>query len=497
MATILAERASLDRRPVPRWYTDAKLGIFVHWGLYSIPAFAERTDGDYTAFMRDLTAGKDTRGRVPYAEFYLNALRVPGSATARYHQATYGPDVSYFDLRDRFERSAATVDLGEWARCFAGAGARYVVMVARHLDGYPLWPTKIANPHMPVDYRSRRDLVADLSEAVRALGPRMGLYYGGGLDWSFTDKPIRTMADLMRQQALGPEYARYATAQWTELIDTYQPSVLWNDMGWPAESDPHQLIAHYYDTVADGVVNDRWTQVRLPANRLVRELYLRFVSLTLKALARAGRSLPNQPQRVHADFQTHEYATPDPAPTTAWELTRGLGRSFGYNAKETAADTLTGTQLVHLLAEVVAHGGNLLINVGPDGAGHIPDLQQRPLRELGAWLDRNGDAIYATRPWSTAATTTADGHQVRYTQKDGTVFAIVLADQLTGTLTVRGLTLPPGSRVGILDGPGDLAWVQTATGVRITPPPQPPGRHAHVLTITTDGQARGRIGGPW
>src|SRR5215217_5480821 len=233
MATILAERASLDMRPVPRWYT---------------------------ASMRDLTAGKDTRGRIPYAEFYLNALRVPGSATARHHQATYGPDVSYFDFRDRFERSAAAVDLGDWARCFAGAGARYVVMVTRHLDGYPLWPTKIANPHMPLDYRSRRDLVGDLTEAVRAQGLRMGLYYGGGLDWTFTDKPIRTMADLMCQQALGPQYARYATARWTELVHAYQPSVLWNDMGRPVESDPHQLFTHYYEPPGPRVV----PVVRLP-----------------------------------------------------------------------------------------------------------------------------------------------------------------------------------------------------------------------------------------
>jgi alpha-L-fucosidase len=150
--------------------------------------------------------------------------------------------------------------------------------------------------------------------------------------------------------------------------------------------------------VADGVVNDRWTQLRLPANHLVRALYLRFISLTLKALARAGRSLPTKPPSFHYGFQTQEYATPDPAPTRPWELTRGLGKSFGYNAQETAADTLTGTQLVHLLAHVVAHGGNLLINVGPDGAGHIPELQQRPLRDLGSWLDRNGDAIYATVP---------------------------------------------------------------------------------------------------
>jgi alpha-L-fucosidase len=256
-------------------------------------------------------------------------------------------------------------------------------------------------------------------------------------------------------------------------------------MGWPAESDPHQLFAHYYNTVADGVVNDRWTQVRLPANRLARALYLRFISLTLKALARAGRPLPKQPPRFHYDIQTHEYATPDPAPTWPWELTRGLGRSFGYNARETGADTLTGTQLVHLLADVVAHGGNLLINVGPDGTGRIPDLQQRPLRELGAWLDRNGEAIYATRPWTPAATTTATGDQVRFTHREGTVYAIVLADHLPDGLTIRGLTLPTSSRIGVLGGAADLTWTPAANDVRITPSPRLPGQHAQVLTITT------------
>lgn len=171
---------------MPRWYTDAKLGIFIHWGLYSIPAFAERTDDDFTAFMRDLGAGKDTGGRVPYAEWYLNALRIPESPTARYHQATYGKDFSYFDFRAPFDRNAAKVDFADWAQFFTRAGARYVVMVTRHLDGYPLWPTTVANPHTPADYRSSRDLVGDLTRAVRAQGLRMGLYYGGGLDWTFT-----------------------------------------------------------------------------------------------------------------------------------------------------------------------------------------------------------------------------------------------------------------------------------------------------------------------
>ena len=475
---------SLDPRPVPRWYTDAKLGIFVHWGLYSIPAFAERTDGDYTAFMRELKAGKDTRGRSPYAEWYLNALRVPGSRTALHHRTTYGRDFSYFDFQAEFDAAAANVDVADWARSFARAGARYVVMVTRHLDGYPLWPTAIANPRMPSEYRSSRDLVGDLTDAVRAQDLRMGLYHGGGLDWTFTERPMQTMTDLMRQQAPGAEYARYATAQWMELIDAYRPSILWNDMGWPAESDPHELFAHYYDAVPDGVVNDRWIQVRLPSNRLARALYLRFVSLTVKAMARAGRPLPKPPPKFHYDFETHEYATPDPAPSSPWELTRGLGNSFGYNALETAADTLTGTQLIHLLADVVAHGGNLLINVGPDGNGHIPDLQQQPLRELGAWLDRNGDAIYGTRPWTTAAATTTAGRQVRFTQKDGTVYAIVLSDELTDSLTIRDLTLSPGSRIGVLDGATEVVWTQAGNDVRITLPSRPAGQHAHVLTIT-------------
>jgi alpha-L-fucosidase len=312
----------------------------------------------------------------------------------------------------------------------------------------------------------------------------MGLYYGGGLDWTFTERPIRTMADMLRQQSLGPEYARYASAQWTELIDAYRPSILWNEMGWPAESDPHELFAHYYNTVADGVVNDRWTQVRTPSNRLARALYLRFVGLSLKAMARTGRPLPKQPPDFHHDFATHEYAIPDPAPTSPWELTRGLGRSFGYNAVETAADTLTGSQLIHLLIDVVARGGNLLINVGPDGTGHIPDVQQQPLRELGTWLDRNGNAIYGTRPWTSAATTTTTGHQVRFTQNDRTVYAIVLSDHLTDSLTIRNLTLPGNRRIGILNGPADVAWTQTDNDVRITPPARPAGQHAHVLTIT-------------
>jgi alpha-L-fucosidase len=482
--TITRQRpAGIATRAIPDWFTDAKLGIAVHWGLYSVPAFAESPELDFTAFMRDLTAGKDTRGRLPYAEFYLNALRIPGSRTARHHAATYGT-ASYADFQAAFERGAGRADFTAWARLFARAGARYVVMTTRHLDGYPLWPTQVTHPGPQGEYRSGRDLVGAVSDSVRAAGMRMGLYYSGGVDWTVSRFPVRRMTDMMRQQAEGPRYAAYVTAQWRELIDTYRPALMWNDMGWPAESDPNELIAHYYDMVPDGVVNDRWTQVRLPHNRLARAAYLRFASVALRVMARMGKPLPVPAATFHSDYETHEYAMPATPPERPWELIRGTGRSFGYNAEETAADSLTGADLIALLADVVAHGGNLLINVGPDGTGRIPDLQTQPLLDLGAWLDVHGEAIYGTRTWTQPAGLTGDGDQVRFTRRGDTVHAILLTRQPADPLTIRMPTPPATARIGWLGGPQQLPWTPIENGVRISVPQSLPPRPAHVLTIT-------------
>ena len=220
--TFLPERASLDARPLPPWYTDAKLGIFVHWGLYSIPAFAEagQVGGDYPGFMSRADRRQGHQGsHPPYAEWYLNALRVPGSATR-------AAPPRHLRRRRLLLRppspgsTQAAPSRSTWPTgfpLFATAGARYVVMVvARHLDGYPLWPTGVANPHMPAEYRSRRDLVGDLTQAVRDQGLRMGLYYAGGTGLDLHPPP-------------DPDYGRL-----------HGPSRLWglSTRGMPPRSGP-------------------------------------------------------------------------------------------------------------------------------------------------------------------------------------------------------------------------------------------------------------------
>jgi alpha-L-fucosidase len=441
-------------RPGRQWFEDAKLGIFVHWGLYSVPAFADPAAADPDQFMRDLAAMKDTGGRIPYAEWYLNGLRIPGSATAKHHARTYGDQFSYFDFQKVFDENARTADLEDWADLFAAAGAAYVVMVARHLDGYPLWPTAVANPHMPRGYRSGRDLVGDLADAVRARGLKMGVYYAGGTDWTFTRRPVRTMLDLVAQNSLGAEYAAYATAQIHELIDRYRPSVLWNDMGWPAGADLGTVLRHFYRTVEDGVVNDRWFTFSTPA------------------------------PAVPHDFRTFEYESPAEPPAEPWETTRALGRSFGYDAGEKPADLLDGGQLIDLLSDVVARGGNLLLNIGPDGAGGIPEIQRRPVRELGRWLAVYGEAIRRTRRRTVPAARTSTGLTARFTENDEHVYAIVPAGQDRGELIVPGLRPPEVAGVHLI-GTGERAeWIADADVVRLRLPAVRTGdRHPYVIAL--------------
>jgi alpha-L-fucosidase len=365
-------------RPCPAWFAEAGFGIFIHWGIYAVPAFAPRGRAIHD-LMRDHY--DDMNVYVPYAEWYENAARLKGSATALHHKQHYG-DRPYADFRPAFDDAARAFDAGAWADLFAKAGARYVVFVTKHHDGYCLWPTQVENPWRP-GWHTKRDFVGELAEAVRAHGMRFGLYYSGGLDWTARPEPIANLGDMFACVPTETQYADYAAAQLRELIARYKPSVLWNDIAWPSKTQVPQLLADYYAAVPDGVVNDRWfaedaffTGLRDPAAR-------KSFNDMMKARIAAATGSLESPAPPHCDFRTVEYGLGTIPKNKKWESCRGLGLAFGYNREELPADYMTGADLIAMHRDVTAKGGNLLINVGPMADGTIPQEQRAPLLELG------------------------------------------------------------------------------------------------------------------
>lgn len=378
---------------VPQWYRDAKLGFFVHWGLYSLPAFAP-------AHPPGGVPAEQAYSHHQYAEWYANSVRVTGSPTWHYHQERYGVGTTYEDLADHWNPVGFSADA--FVDELVNAGARYIIPTTKHHDGFCMWDT--ATSEFSAAKRGpKRDLITEIHDATRRTGTRFGVYYSGALDWHVSDyPPIESDTDLFRFQRADAYFAKYAAAQLNELIDRYSPDVLWNDIEWPAGGKEHQdyavasLLRRYFAKVKDGVINDRW-------------------------------GVP-----VHG-FLTREYTRVDAYEPRPWESTRGLGYSFGYNAAEDSSHSLSGTQLIRMLIDIVSKNGNLLINVGPRADGSIPELQLAAMRDLGAWLRREGDVIYDTRPWRPEVI--GCGVPQAYTKRDNVINAIAL-DPAAGTIEV-------------------------------------------------------------
>lgn len=441
----------MRERPLPRWYDDAKLGIFVHWGLYSVPGWAPLSGR--------LGEVEDHFKNNPYAEWYWNTLAIEGSPTRAHHARVWGEAFPYADFAPHFDEAARRWDPVEWAELFSRCHARYVVLTTKHHDGFLLWPSAHRHPRAP-DFVAERDIVGELTSAVRAHGLRMGLYYSGGIDWLWHDVPIVTIADFVKGIPRDPAYLDYATAHWRELIERYAPALMWNDIAFPAPVDHlEKLFEHYYAHVPDGVINDRFRHERGPEG--------------LRPAA-------------HHDFTTPEYRVLADIQTKKWEACRGVGHSFGFNRDEGPEQYLSGEALIRLLVDIVSKNGNLLLNVGPRADGTIPELQRAPLEALGAWLEMNGEAIFATRPWTRAGDTTPEGIELRYTWRRDSLYVTLFGWPTSGAVTLPRLRLVPSSRIARLGSPGDLAWKAQGEDVRVELPraaPHPVGA-AHVLSIS-------------
>ncbi len=315
-ATYEPTLASLDQHPLPQWYAGAKLGIFIHWGLYSVPGWAPLTHPDHDFSSNDYIKYD------PYAEWYLNTMRIPSSPTQEYHKQHYG-DQGYYDFAPVFNRESKKWDPDKMAAIFRDAGARYVVLTSKHHEGFTLWPSTTPNPTpslKPNQLHAERDIVGELTTAVGKQGMKMGLYYSGGYDWTFSTGPIQVNGDYDAVKPQSDAYGKYAFAQIHELIDRYHPAILWNDIDWPKTGNALQVEADYYNAVPDGVIDDRFGIKR-------------------------------------SDFTSPEYEKKDQISEKKWEECRGLGRSFGYNRAEGENETIAPGDLIALLVDIVSKNG--------------------------------------------------------------------------------------------------------------------------------------------
>jgi len=436
--------ASLNSHQLPQWYAGAKLGIFIHWGLYSVPGWAPLSHPEHDFTNLDYIKNN------PYAEWYLNVMRIPGSPTQAYHGEHFGVNSSYYDFAPIFNRESKKWNPAQWAEIFHDAGARYVVLTTKHHDGFTLWQSTTVNPNPSIPQNQRhaeRDIVGELTESVRKEGMKMGLYYSGGYDWTFNSGPIETPSDYESVKPETKAYGDYAFAQIHELIDRYHPAVLWNDIDWPKTGRPMQVEADYYNAVPDGVVDDRFGI-------------------------------------QHTDFTSPEYQKVEKILPKKWEECRGLGRSFGYNRAEGEAETIASADLIAMLVDIVSKNGNLLLDVGPEDDGTIPPVQMDRLKALGAWLKQNGEAIYDTVPWERAVGKSTEGDDLRFTRKGNDLYVTILGTPKAHSATIDGVAARPGMQVTLLGEAKPPVTKAAGGNLQVLLPEHLPGNYAYVLKLS-------------
>ena len=326
--------------------------------------------------------------------------------------------------------------------------------------GPPGRPTRSRAPTTPT-----RDLVGDLAVAVREHRMRMGLYYSGGYDWPYNGAVLTKAADAVLAVPFGREYVRYVTAHVRELIDRYEPSVLWNDIGWPKDKALPELFAHYYNTVEEGVINDRWRQNGLPRN-VVTDALVRGVGAVV---SRHVGSHPRRPQAAHfrpddalrlPDARVRGPARRHRPRSGRWRAASGTPSApIATSSPRTSSRSGTSSRCSATSCRRTATCSSAS---GPGPTAPCPRSSRHPCRALGAWLADNGEAIYGSRPWVVTESTTTEGTPLRFTKSGEGVYALVMGMPASRRVTLRGIDGTHVRRVRLVGAPAELAWTRAA-----------------------------------
>jgi len=445
---------SLDTHPCPEWFVDAKLGIFVDWGPWSIASWCPYV-----------------KGARLYPDWYEYRCRTNPSTIA-YHEKNWGPDFKSDDLLDLFR--GEKFDAPALMRVFKACGAKYVVPFLKHHSGFCLWDCSYTFRDT-VDMGARRDFTKEMADACRAEGLKFGFYDSQCGEWEYpilqadgslgmyceANPKLKPYSPDMEWKCSGKiavkDFVReYIVPQATEFIDKYDPDIFWGDYDWATFADENGSydIAAYMYNKAEGrkevAINDRYGKAR------PEEIQGRFTKRPRNWL-----------RTVRGDFYTDEWGDTeeclDPAKWHPWESCSGISKAYGNHWMENfdASMVMSEAAFICHFSGIVARGGNLLLLVNLDPQGAFPAVQKERLLQIGAWLKRYGEAIYGTRicaPFTTAA--------VDYTKsKDGkTVYAIV---KKPAAEVMLACALPENVTVTEIASGRRLETVRSGTGVMV------------------------------
>lgn len=415
---------SLAGHEAPYWFHRAKFGIFIHWGVYSVPAWSP--------------VGKQ------YAEWYWNHLQSPDNAVYAYHRDTYGENFAYDDFIPMF--TARKFDPRAWVELFRDAGAQYHVLTSKHHEGFALWDTKVSDRNA-VKMGPKRDLIRELFDASKKFTPELhrGLYFSMP-EWFNPDNPWMghaprnpyTLEPLpYTGYTSGKDYVKdYQAPQMLELIHGYDPSLIWCDIG--GVNDSLHVLAEYFNHG-----KNRPKPYEVTVNN------------------RSGIGFH--------DFTTPEYTTYENTVVAKWESSRGLDPfSYGYNKATPDAAYMTAEEVVQSLVDIVSKNGNFLLDIGPRADGTIPEIMQTRLRETGRWLKTNGEAIYDTTYWSRMAQL---GEDLRFTVRQNEAFYIHSLTAPGARLTVEApVPIRGGDKVTMLGHDRPLTWTVSGGSLVIDVP---------------------------